>query len=74
MNNMEEKEEHCPNVAQFIVPWAGKLYSYCEIHANSICNIGKVIGSPVQVKKIVTLEQCEGANDLEKYKKAIDND
>ena len=65
---MEEKKEHCPNVAQFIVPWGGKLYSYCEIHANRICSIGMAMGVSVQVKKIVTLEQCEGANDLEKYK------
>ncbi len=65
---MEEKKEHCPNVAQFIVPWAGKLYNYCEVHANAICNIGEVIGAPIQVKPIVTLGHCEGANDLEKYK------
>ena len=72
MSNMEEQKEHCPNIAQYIVPWAGKLYNYCEIHANAICEIGEIISSPIQVKKIITLEQCEGANDLEKYEKVID--
>ena len=61
---MEKQKEHCPNVAEFIVPWAGKLYSYCESHANQVCKIGEVMGAPIQVKRIIALRKCEGKNDL----------
>ena len=60
---MEEQKEHCPNVAEYIVPWAGKLHSCCEAHANRMCKIGEVMGAPIQVKRIVgfnTLKKCEG--------------
>lgn len=64
---MKEKK-HCPNKAQFIVPWAGKLYNYCKIHANGMCALSQAIGAPIQVREIVSNDNCEGANDLEEYK------
>ena len=60
----ELKKIGCSNKAEFILPWGGKLLSYCEIHANEICSIAKVIGSPIQVKRINTKEYCESLVNL----------
>ena len=61
-------KEHCPNKAQFIVPWANKPYIYCKIHTASICAIGKAIGAPIQVQPITTDTNCEGIDDIEPEK------
>ncbi len=64
-----DKKENCPNKAEFIVPWAGKLYNYCGDHANRLRGIGEVIGASLEMKPITTDEKCDGTNDLKPPKK-----
>lgn len=57
----------CPNTAIVAVPWAGKIFEYCQMHANRIVVLGNAIGSPVEWRRMITDSQCEGANDLHEY-------
>lgn len=63
----EFDKDKCPNTASIAVPWAGKILDYCEVHANGIVVLGNVIGSPVQPRRIVSEDQCQGNNDLDQY-------
>lgn len=67
--NEEFDKNKCPNTASIAVPWAGKILELCEVHANGIVVLGNVIGSPVQPKRILSNQQCQGNNDLEEYTK-----
>ena len=66
---MKTLKKHCPNKAKYILAWGGKLLKYCEVHANGICALGQAIGAQVGIESISTKVNCEGANDLDEYKK-----
>ena len=68
MKIIKRDKNKCPNNAGFAVPWGGKIYKYCSVHANGIVVLGNVIVNPTRPEMIITNEQCEGANDLEEYK------
>ena len=56
---IDEATNECDSdKATFIVPWAGKLLDCCEEHAKQLRVLGNVIGSPVDVRPIVTNGLC----------------
>lgn len=60
----------CPRKSIFAVPWAGEIKMACEIHANDLRVLGNVIGSPVEVRPVVTGEPCYGQDDFAERKAA----
>ena len=59
------KEEKCPNRAEAIVPWAGKIMKGCLPHCRNMATLGVVIGNPVEIRTLPpTLDNCEFNNDL----------
>ena len=67
---MTDQKEHCPNNAEFVMPWAGKLMNYCEVHTRGMRALAGAMGYPMEVRKLLGEHECMGANDLEEYKKA----
>lgn len=65
-------KKKCPNIAIYLVPWAGSIMSLCVVHAKGMSALGAVIGSPIQIRPLggENDEQCQGPDDLEEYKKA----
>ncbi len=62
-NKKSETTKNCQNKAKFILAWGGKLYRYCEDHANELCIIGQAIGTNIDVQIIITDDYCEKKNE-----------
>ena len=61
---MDDKK--CPNNAEVIVPWAGKILKGCKKHANAMAILGNVMGAPVEARALPPKsDKCEFQDDLE---------
>lgn len=69
----ENIEGKCNELARVILPWGGKLLSYCPVHANQLVMLGNAIGSPIQAKLLPLLPAivCESAEPLTDEEKEL---
>lgn len=61
-----ENNNQCKETAKIRVPWAGKIYKYCPVHANNIALLSQVMGGNFKAELIRKADwcPCEGADDL----------
>lgn len=58
--------EKCNEIAQFVVPWAGKTLLFCERHTREISALGGAMGTPLEARPINTTDECEQIEEAEK--------
>lgn len=68
-----EKETKCTEMARITLPWGGKLFNYCPVHANQLVLLGNAMGSPIRPQMLpqnVTME-CENGTPLTEEEKEL---
>jgi len=65
-------QSQCPNIAVYMVPWAGRILKACHVHTRALQALARAIGSPVEVQPVGQgiIEPCYSIDDLEEFKKA----
>jgi len=70
---MEKIKTKCTETARITLPWGGKLYNYCPVHANQLVMLGNAMGSPIrgQLIPLGALMECENPECLTDEEKEL---
>lgn len=55
----------CPNKAEYIYPWSGKLMHACHQHTNAMRAVAQAIGAVFSAEPLVNGMMCQHKDDLE---------
>jgi hypothetical protein len=61
----------CIEKAKILLPWGGKILSYCPVHANQLVMIGQASGNTISAKLLPpgSAELCESNQELTEEEK-----
>lgn len=49
----------CGEPVEYAVPWAGKILDVCKYHSVAFVKLGAAIGSPIEVRGVVSDKTCQ---------------
>ncbi len=66
---MTIEQGQCPNKAECIYPWAGKLMKACRPHTRTMEMLAEAIGAEIEIRALPpNNEPCMHMDDLEKMR------
>ena len=55
----------CPNTAEVIVPWGGKIIKGCKHHGRNMSYLAQAMGSVIEIRELPpNNDKCEFQDDL----------